>query len=407
MKFKYKAKTKRGKLKQGAVYAANRQEARLQLLEKDLILLSVEPLKAKPVTSFLKAVPSIGSVSGLDKMLFAKHLAIMIKAGLTIREGVETILDQAKSPKFKKALKEIIKHLDNGEPLGKALARYPHIFSELFINMIKIGEASGTLEENLNHLAEHLEKENELRKKIIAASIYPVLILAATSALSIFLALYIMPKLIPLFESFNVELPLPTVILLFIVKSIQNQGVLVLSGLVALIVFIIFIGRLKPVKLYYHQLFIKVPILGPVARNTNLAQFTRTLGTLLKSGISVVEAIEITSKTTRNLIYRQALEKTSANVKKGKPISFFFKSKEYLFPATVTRMVGVGEKSGHLEETLVYLAEFYEKEVDNTTKNLSSILEPVLLIFIGFIVAFVAISVILPIYNITRGLRVN
>lgn len=348
--------------------------------------------------SFINPVPFS------EKVFFVKNLALMIKAGLSLREGVATIREQTHSKKFEKVLDNIIKRLDNGEPLGDSLAKHPEIFSGFFINMIRIGEASGTLEENLRHLTLQLEKSYDLKRKVTGAMIYPAIILVSTFGLGGALSVFILPKLIPLFRSLDIELPLSTKILLWIVELIQKYGLFALIGFIGFIVFIILISRLRPVKTVNHKILLKLPVAGTISRNVNLAFFSRTLGTLIKSGVSIVEALDITAGTLANVIYQSQSKEISLRVQRGEQISTYLKTQPNLFSTTFSRMIEVGEKTGNLEESLFYLAEFYEKEIDNITKKLSTILEPILLIIIGFIVGFIAISIITPIYQLTRGL---
>lgn len=348
----------------------------------------------------------INKVSHLDKLLFVKHLSVMIKAGLSLREGVSTIEEQAKSKSFKKILNNIVKKLDNGEALGESLSAYPNAFNELFVNLIKAGEASGSLEENLNYLSIQLEKDHDLRRKVKAALLYPLIILIATLGLGGALSIFVLPKLIPLFKSLNVDLPLYTKILLFTVESIQNYGLFILGGIILLIIFIIFISKLRPIKSLNHRILLKIPIVGTIAKNINLAVFSRTLATLIKSGVSILEAMDIASNTLGNVIYKKKLIDLTSEIQQGKRMTDYLKKESKIFPSIFSRMIAVGEETGNLENSLFYLADFYEKEVDSATKNLSTILEPILLVIIGLVVAFVAISIISPIYQITRGLRV-
>jgi type II secretory pathway component PulF len=344
-------------------------------------------------------------LSHLDKLLFAKHLAMMIKAGLPLREGVATIQEQTRSRKFKRTLDNVIKRLDNGESLAQSLTQHGKLFDQLFINMIKVGEESGTLEKNLEYLAEQLEKSYNLKRKVIAAMIYPAVILFSTFILGAALAIFILPKLIPLFKSLRVNLPLSTRILLFVTELIQNYGLFVLLGIAVFLILAFLISRIKIIRLINYKILLRIPIAGTMSKNLNLSLFSRTLGTLIKSGVSIVEALDISANTLTNLVYNKEAKQVSLKVQNGKQISTYLKTKSRLFPATFSRMVKVGEKTGNLEESLLYLADFYEKEVDNTTQKLSTILEPVLLIIIGLIVGFIAISIITPIYQITKGLR--
>jgi len=344
-------------------------------------------------------------ISTIDKVFLANNLSVMIRAGLPLREAVATLQEQTRSKVFKKILEDIIKRLDNGETLANSLARHPRSFNQLFINIIKVGEASGTLEENLKYLATQLEKSYDLHRKVKGAMIYPLLVLTSTFVLGGALAVFILPKLLPLFKSFDVALPLPTKILVWVTETIQNHGVLIFGGLIGFIILFTLLSRLKQVKKVNHKILLRTPLFGRISRSNNLAQFCRTLGVLLRSGIPVVQGLEVTSQTLRNMSYKNALETTSSEVQKGKPISDYLKTENFLFPVTVSKMIEVGEKTGNLEQTLIHLAEFYEKEIDNVTKNLSNILEPILLIVIGLVVGFIAIAIIMPIYKLTGGFQ--
>ncbi|MBU4370067.1 type II secretion system F family protein [Patescibacteria group bacterium] len=344
-------------------------------------------------------------ISTIDKVFFANNISIMIKAGLPLREAAATLQEQTKSKVFKKILEDIIKRLDNGESLADSLVRHPRSFSPLFVNIIRVGEASGTLEENLKYLAIQLEKSYDLHRKVKGAMIYPLLVLTSTFVLGGALAVFILPKLLPLFKSFDVQLPLPTKILIWITETIQNHGFLIFGGLIIFIILFTFLSRLKPIKKFNHKILLRIPLFGRISRSNNLAQFCRTLGVLLKSGIPIVQGLEITSQTLKNMSYKEAIVEASNKVQRGKPISDHLKIKNFLFPITVSKMIQVGEKTGNLEQTMFYLAEFYEKEIDNVTKNLSNILEPILLIVIGLVVGFIAIAIILPIYKLTGGFQ--
>lgn len=350
-------------------------------------------------------IPFFGRISFLDKVLFAKHLALMIKSGLSLREAVAGIEEQAKSKKFKRVLDDIIKNIDNGQTLADSLARHPRVFNDLYVNMIRVGEESGTLEENLRHLSSQLGKSYELKKKVKAAMIYPAIVLIATLSLGAALSFFVLPKLIPLFKSFKIELPLPTRVLLWLTENIQRYGFYLFWGLVVLLVVLIIISRLKPIKSIIHKILLKLPFTGTISRNINLALFSRTLGTLIKSGVPIVRSLDIAVVTLKNLTYQKYLKEVVLKVQQGQQMATYFKSHSKLFPATFSQMVGAGEKTGKLEDSLLYLAEFYEKEVDNASKNLATSLEPILLIIIGLVVTFVALSIIMPIYQLTRGLR--
>jgi len=344
------------------------------------------------------------NISYIDKLLFTEHLSLMIKAGLSLKEGVSSIAEQTRSLRFKKILKKIIQRLENGESLGKSLGFYPRVFNNFFVNMVIVGEESGTLDENLNYLAQQLKKNNRIKRKVIAAMIYPAIVLVSTFCLAAALTIFIFPKLIPLFKGLRIELPLSAKILLFISETAQNYGLFIFLGIIGIFLFLIGISRLRPIKKINHFFLLRIPVVGKMVIYFNLAVFTRNLAVLIKSGLPIVQALDITAETLGNLSYQAKVKKLCSEVKKGKQMSSYLNKEKRLFPPTFFRMIEVGEKTGNLENSLFYLADFAEQELDDVSQRLSSVLEPILLIIIGLVVGFVALAIITPIYQITQGL---
>ena len=344
-------------------------------------------------------------IKEVDKILFARHLALMLKAGLSVSQGIEALAEQASSKRLKKILERLLADINKGEAISTSLSRDQALFGNLFINMIKVGEESGTLEENLNHLALELEKKHELKRKVKSAMIYPLLILAATLSLAMGLGIFVLPKLLGFFKSLSLELPVSTKILLFVIENLENYGLYYIGGFILFIILLRLLLRVEKIKIFVHELMTEMPLLGRIVKKLNLAYFSRTLGILLKSGVPIVRALEISASTLGNLAYRKRLEQAAIQVKKGENLASFLKGCRRLVPSMTAKMIDVGEKTGSLEETLFYLADFYEGEVDAVTKNLANILEPVLLIGIGLMVGGVAISILMPIYQFTSSLQ--
>ncbi|MBD3208666.1 MAG: hypothetical protein GF370_04420 [Candidatus Nealsonbacteria bacterium] len=404
MKFRYTVKNFKGESKSGTVEAANKREAQELLLAQDLIITSLSPLKKKWTERDFNI--SFGSsVSLMDKILFARHLTIMIKGGVSLRSALVTIREQVDNPKFAKVLDDIIASVENGQPLAKALSRHPKIFDGFYVNMIKIGEESGSLRENLEHLASHLERVYELNSKIKGAMIYPIIILTAVTVMSVGITLFVLPKIMPLFRVFDITLPLATRILIAITEFLQNYGLFLLVGGLLAGVASYFLSKIYSVKFFLHRIKLNLPIFGSLHRDISLAYFAQNLGTLLRSGVPVVSALDITQATIGNLLYKKELAALIEGVKKGRPISDCLEGNRSLFPVMIARMIAVGEKTGNLEETLLYMSEFYGEEVIKATDNLSTILEPALMIAIGLVVGFVALAIISPIYELTSGLQ--
>jgi type II secretory pathway component PulF len=358
----------------------------------------------KPKQSLLEGEISIGGVSLAERAVFAKNLAVMLKSGLTITAALEIAYESAQG-KLKKILQGVLKSVEAGRSLSSAFSVYPKVFSGLFINATKAGESSGTLEENLDNIAKQLEKEKELSSKIKGAMLYPIVVLIATFALGMVLSFVVLPKITPLFEGLKVELPITTRGLIWFSHVVQDNGIVLFLGIIAFIIFMSWLVRQKFAKPVTHKFLLYTPIIKRIVRNVNIARFCRTLGTLLKSGLNIDEALEITKDTVGNYYFQTALADVSKRIGKGTKLSENLKQYESLFPVMVTRMINVGEESGKLDETLLYLAHYYEIEVDTSTKSLSTAIEPILLIFIGLVVGFLALSIITPIYDITGNIK--
>lgn len=342
-----------------------------------------------------------------EQVLFAKHLAIMVKTGMPILDSLQLLRKQTKSKSFGKILDYVVGEISNGQFLSTSLEKFHRIFGDLFINIIRVGEASGILYENLNYLAVELNKRHLLGKKIKGALIYPAVILVATVGVVVMLTVYIFPKILPIFKSMNIALPITTRMLIAISAFMVSYGHLVLIGVIVAIIICALLLRIKAIKFLFHRFILAMPIVGTMSKNYNMANFCRTFGLLLKSDVKVVEAMSITANTLTNLVYREKLKNISIQITKGEEISRQLAKSSNIFPLMVSQMISIGEATGNLSETLVYLSEYYEDEVDETTKNLSNILEPVLMIFMGVIVGFIALSIVSPIYQVSQGLKVR
>ena len=355
--------------------------------------------------SFLKRDFSLpfGRVSLVQKALFAKHLAVMLRSGLPINEAFTIIIDSNKG-RFKNVLKKILISVQNGNTLSSSFERFPAVFGGLFVNTTRAGESSGTLEENLENLAVQLEKEKELQAKITGAMVYPAFVMFAAFIMGMGMSFFVLPKITPLFEGLKVNLPWTTRVLISFSHFVQNSGVPLFFGIVLGIVFLIWLNRQKFVKPVTHFVLLYFPVIKNISRNANLARFCRMLGMLLRSGLNIDEALGITADTLGNYYYRTALTKVSRRIGKGNKLSTNLNEYAKYFPPMVVSMVRVGEESGKLEETLLYLADFYDLEVDGATKALATAIEPILLLFIGGVVMVLALSIITPIYSITSGI---
>lgn len=343
-------------------------------------------------------------LSAKDQGEIARNLATLIKSGLTLNESFDLLIQETESPRVQKILANIVGVIEKGTNLGSALSQHKKVFDPVFIRLVEVGEKSGTLENNLLFLADLMERSSDLRSKIRAAFIYPEIVIVATVALAGSLAVFILPKLIPLFTSFKVALPLPTRILLWLTRMLQQYWQYFLLGIALLIPAISFVRRLEFVKTIYHPIVLRIPFFGRMAREYQLALISQVFYTFIKSGLGIQEVLEGGARSATNIEYARVFEVAGKKVLGGMPLSqALAETKSSLFPREFLTVIAVGERSGTLEKSFFELAEKYHHEVDRKTKNLPTIIEPILLLAIGLSVGFVAISIILPVYQITQG----
>ncbi len=336
---------------------------------------------------------------------FAKRLAFLVSAGVPVLNSLHLLRKQTKAKRQGRMFDQVISDVANGKYLSASLGQFKHIFGNFAINIIKVGEQSGSLSQNLNYLADELKKKHALRRKILGALVYPIFITVATLGVTGLLTAYIFPKLMPIFIGLNVVLPLTTRVLIGSSNFLRHDGLFSLVVLVLLVA--AFFILLKKLPRFHHTVdrsLLTLPLVGPMIQSYNLTNFCRTLGLCLKSGVRVAEAARITADTTQNLVYRQTIKEIAEYVTRGEKISKRLEQSPKVFPDISTQMIAIGEQTGGLADTLIYLAEFHENEVEDFTKNLSSSIEPALMIFMGVLVGFIAMSVITPIYAITQNL---
>lgn len=363
------------------------------------------PAKAKKDSGglFSKDI-AIGGISLMQRALFAQHLAVMLKAGLNIVEALKITTTSVKG-KMRVIVEAILKSVQAGHRLSAAFARYPKVFSGLFVGATYAGESSGTLDKSLTNIADQLRREQELVSKIRGAMLYPAVILIAAFVLGMAMTFFILPKIIPLFEGLGQDLPITTKALIWFAHMVQTYGIRLFVGIVAVVSGALWLSRQAFSRPVTHWLLLHLPIAKRIVSHSNLARFGLTLGTLLKSGLQIDEALIISKDTLSNYYYRNALQKVHERVNKGTPVSDNLLRYPNLFPQMFAKMIMVGERSGRLEESLFYLAEYYQLEVDNDTKSLSTMIEPILLLTIGVVVGFLALSIVTPIYNITSTVK--
>ncbi|MBI5733978.1 MAG: type II secretion system F family protein [Candidatus Kerfeldbacteria bacterium] len=402
MKFSYNARSVNGDRASGEMEAVSENELKTKLAERDLILESVQVI-ANATTNQKIKTGWFKKVSNIDKIFFAQNLQVMVRSGLSMSTALKTLTEQTNNKLLKQILTDINEHVTRGVTLSDALANYPKVFSELFVNMVRAGEKSGKLEEVLIQITNQLRKSHTLVAKVRGALTYPIIVVVAMIGIAIGMITFIIPKIIGIFEEFNATLPLPTRILINVSKFVTSNGPwLIIAAVFIIWGFIKFIHAPSGRRLW-HSLLLKTPVLSPILQKINLAKFCRTFSSLIKTDIPIVQAFEITATTLGNVIYRQAVNDMGQRVRKGVQIASILPEYPKLFPPLVIQMVTVGEDTGSLDNILEELSGFYEEEVDRTMSNLSTIIEPLLMLLLGVGVGAMAVAIILPMYSLTQN----
>lgn len=400
--FLYTAAGKDGKQQTGTIEAANFLSAGHLLKEQGLVPMDLhEQSQGFNLQQYFQGFISIPLKA---KIAFIQNLDLLLKSGVAAPRAMRIIAKQTANRKFRGIIDELATAVETGKSLHEAMAEFPKIFSHIFISMIEVGELSGNLEKSLEYLRIQLQREADLKSKTKGAMIYPAVIISAMIVIGVILAIFVLPKLTATFKEFNTQLPILTRIVIIISDWMSGNAFLVIVGFIVLIVGGVFFLRTPAGKRTMAWYLLHMPMISPITKKINIARFSRILGSLMKSGISVVQGLAVTANALENVYYREVLEDTSESVKLGKPLTESLTKHDKLFPFIVTQMIAIGEETGNLEEILDQLAQAHEAEIDETMKNLSSIIEPLLLLVIGVVVGFLALALIMPIYNITQSI---
>lgn len=346
----------------------------------------------------------LSKVKDDELVMITRNLGSMLRAGLTVSRGLSVIQRQTTNPRLKVVTRQIAEEINKGKSFYEALKSHPKIFSDLYVAMVKAGEESGKLSEALQTLAMQMERASNLKKKIKGAMIYPSIVIVVMVVIAILMMIYVMPQITGVFEGMDKELPTTTKFLIGASDLMVQHTVLVLGGLVAIIVGFMTFLKSRLGKKVTSWLVVRLPVIGTIAKEANSAQTARTLSSLLESGVDVLQSIEITQEVLQNVYYKRILRDAARRVEKGTPLSEPFIEAKKLYPVLVGEMILVGEETGQISGMLGELAVFYETEVERKTKDLSTIIEPLLMVVIGGGVGFFALALIAPIYSISDGI---
>ena len=342
----------------------------------------------------------ISRVKDDEVVMMTRNLGSMLVAGLPLSRALSVIERQSTNPKLKGVLKDVREQIEKGEQFNTSLAKYPNIFSDLYISMVKAGEESGMLAESLSTLALQMEKASNLKKKIKGAMMYPAIVIVIMAIIGVLMMIYVMPSITGTFVKLGVDLPTTTKILIATSNFMVNNTILVIGGMIGGVAGFLYSLRTKYGKIVFHWFIIHLPVIGNLVKETNAARTARTLSSLLHSGVDVIRSLNITEEVIQNVYYKPIIQDAAERVEKGTALSETFIENNKLYPVLVGEMILVGEETGQIAQMLEQLATFYETEVENKTKDLSTIIEPLLMVVIGGTVGFFALAMIAPIYSI-------
>lgn len=396
--FIYRAKDSKGVDKTGEIQVPEQKMAAQILRKRGLVVISIKP-KNPPALGIVGRF--LNRVSFSEVVIMTRQLATMISSGLVLSESVDILIDQQTNKTFKKVLTEISADIKGGLTLAQAFSKHPNIFPKIYVNLVKAGETSGKLDKVLIQMADGLEKEREFRAKIKGALIYPTVVIIMMLLVITIMMVFVIPKLVELYAQSNIELPLPTKILIFTSFLFLNFWWLAISLIAFGFWFFKRWNKTPEGNLLIGKTILKLPIVGKIVTNVTMTNFNRTFGLLTSAGIPLLESIEIVEDLSDNPVFKRVLKDAHIGVERGLPFSALLTSSS--FPKIVPQMVRVGEETGKVDEVFFKLADYFESESDHLLKNLTVAIEPIILVILGIGVAFLVISIILPIYKLTTS----
>jgi len=394
--FTYSGRSRQGQMVSGEMEAANPEAVVATLRRQQIITTSV---RAKPKDIEISIPGFGGKVSEKDIAIFTRQFSTMIDAGLPLVQCLEILASQQVNKTFQKVLVEIRQDIESGATLAAALKKQPKTFTPLYCNMVEAGEAGGILDTILNRLAAYIEKSITLKKRVKSAMIYPSVIVTVAVVVVTFLLIFVIPTFKSMFEGFGATLPLPTRIVLELSRLVRKYSLLGIGGLIGLAIGLRYYYQTENGRKAIDSLLLKAPVFGILLRKVAVAKFTRTLGTLISSGVAILDGLEITARTAGNKIVEDAIMKTRVSIAEGKTIAAPLKETT-VFPPMVVQMISVGEQTGALDSMLAKIADFYDEEVDTAVANLTSLLEPLLMVFLGVVIGGVVVAMYLPIFKL-------
>ncbi len=401
-KYTYRARNLAGRIVAGEIRAKDKDAAFEQLAQDKLVPIEIVPVAAREEDFVARWFGE--RIRDENIILLTRQLSAMLKAGIPILQTIEILRDQTENKTLKYILAGIARNISAGSRLSEAMAEYPQAFSPQYVSIVVTGESGGDLVQALSSIAHWMEREMEIRSSVKAALRYPLMVCVALVAAAVIMLTFVIPKFAAFFASSNVSLPLPTRILMGTSEVLQNHWPLLLSALIALGLGWFLLLRRKPVRLQYDRMKFRLRLLGPVYTKIAVARFGRILAMLIHNGVPVLRALEIAPTVVANTFFQEQLQKVRQFILDGNTVADGFLNEMTIFPPMVTSLIAVGEKTGSLDEMLGQVVDFYDAEIDYTLKHLTAMIEPIVTVIIGAGVLFLALSILLPIWNLSQAL---
>ena len=398
--FTWEGRTRTGELKRGEMEAADAEAVNTRLRQ-----MQIQPTKVRrKLGDFGFKIPGIGGVGQKDLVIFTRQFATMIDAGLPLVQCLDILSTQADNPALREVLTKVKNKVEQGSTFADALKDHPKVFDELYTQLVAAGEIGGILDTILNRLAQYIEKSSKLRAKVKGALTYPSIVLVVAIGVTAVLLIFVTPTFEKMFKDFGQALPAPTQFVVDLSRFMQHYIIYMVVGVIALIVaFRMFVANPKGREIW-DGLVIKSPLFGTLIRKVAVARFTRTLGTMISSGVPILDALEVTANTAGNRTVEKAIRYTKAQISEGKTITQPL-AETQVFPPMVVQMVGVGEATGAMDTMLSKIADFYDDEVDSAVAALTSMIEPVMMVFLGGVVGGFLVAMYLPIFSIAGAVK--
>jgi len=397
MKYIYQARSKEGKIETGTVEASSKEAAALLLQKYNIFITSIKEQGSSIFRA--ESISFLNKVSTKDLAIFSRQLAVMMQSRVPVTQSLKSLASQTKNPSFREKILKISQLIEEGNSLSEAFTTFPDVFNVFYVSLIKTGEASGKISESLYYLSDHLEREHDIMSKIKGAMIYPAFVIVVLGVVILLVMFFVMPRLIDLLKQTVAKPPPFTIMMIGFYGFLMNYGWIVLLGFFALIIFVIYYFTTKEGKKRYDKISLKIPFVGEFLKKIFLIRFAENISTLVGAGLSINNALKISKDTVDNFVYKQIISETEERVSEGQKISSVLVKYPDYAPPFVVQMIQVGEETGKLDKNLMEIVNFYQKEVTRAVETFTAMLEPILIIFLGAVVALLAISVLEPLYS--------